>query len=194
MISFRIKNIKITADMGFLAMLAMVSMNQSRLYMYAFLTCIIHELGHMIQIMLTGGNVEKIAFNGAGIKIIPCRTRLLSVWDDISVLLGGSFVNIFTALILILINHGQYNVFIYMNLILGILNLLPFRCLDGGAVILCLAEHFAAYDKHLTIMKFLKVFNIILCIILVFSFRSFIMQNISAIVMIIYLIISEILK
>ena len=194
MISFQIRNIKITADMGFLAMLAMISMNQSRFYMYAFLTCIIHELGHMIQIMITGGNIEKIAFNGSGIKIIPCKTRIFSVWNDISVLLGGSFVNIFTALILILLNHGQYNVFIYMNLILGILNLLPFRCLDGGTVILCLTEHFADYNKQLAIMKFLKIFNIMLCIILVFLFINFIMQNISAIVMIIYLIISEILK
>ncbi len=98
------------------------------------LSCMLHELGHVLMMLLEKRPPRKMTFYGGGI--------LLSAegFGSVRVLLGGVAVNF---LLFILFYFGgtwlggspRLLLFGAVNLLTGLLNLLPIRPLDGGRLL-----------------------------------------------------------
>ncbi len=96
-----------------------------------YAACLIHELGHIAAIRLTGGCVREISLSFLGIKISadPAATRA----KGILVLLCGPAANLISGWICLKL--GIFGFFARFSIAEGIFNLLPLSCLDGGAVL-----------------------------------------------------------
>lgn len=91
------------------------------------LCCILHELGHIAAMLIERKPPRKITFYGGGIL-------LSSDWiSSIPVLLGGCAVNFVLSAVFLL--WGIFPMFGALNLLTGLLNLLPMRPLDGGMLL-----------------------------------------------------------
>lgn len=192
MFIFKIKNTLISADIGFLSVIALISLCGGKNCGYAFAACIIHEAGHLIQMLITSDSIKSVSFTACGIRIKPYKSGIKSISGEISVLLAGPFANFAVALFMLLINGGRYNIFIVINIITGIFNLLPFSELDGGSCFRCAIEYFVSSEMQNFFYYAISIFNIVLCIISDIFLISYGIKNISAWIMTSYLILSEI--
>ena len=97
-----------------------------------------HEAGHLLLIYATGGGINGLRFRAAGLEIVRAA-GLRSYLADAAVSLAGPIFSIIGALSLALSGHWRF--FGAASLMLGLLNLLPIRGLDGGEglfALLCL--------------------------------------------------------
>ncbi|MBQ9897835.1 MAG: M50 family metallopeptidase [Ruminococcus sp.] len=95
--------------------------------------CAVHEAGHLTAMSLTGARVRSVTLSAAGIRIETVRTPLRSVPRDILVLLAGPFANVLMYILLTAAHcPGSFPM---LNLAAAAYNLLPYRTLDGGAVV-----------------------------------------------------------
>jgi Zn-dependent protease len=95
--------------------------------------CIIHEAGHLAAMNLTGARVRSVTLSAAGIRIETVRAPLRSTPRDILVLLAGPLSNVLMYILLTAAHcPGSFPM---LNLAAAAYNLLPYRTLDGGAVI-----------------------------------------------------------
>lgn len=191
MFSFRAGSVKISLDIGFLAVIAVISLYGSSVFIYSFTACIIHELGHLIFICFFNEKVESIAFRATGITIFSAAERMNSFFSDIIILAAGPLLNIVTAFFLLMINKWQINSFIIVNIILGVFNLLPFSALDGGSIIRLMAETFLYDEKYFTVCKVIRMINTMLCISVIIWWIISGNRNITVPVISVFLIISE---
>ena len=101
----------------------------------ALTACLLHELGHLAAMLLFGERPRALYLYAGGIKLIPPR-RSPSRGRQAVILSAGCAVNFLLARISYLIGAERL---MYVNLAVGILNLLPFSALDGGRLAeLCL--------------------------------------------------------
>ena len=97
-----------------------------------FIVCLLHELGHIIALFLSGGHIKKVIFSGSGINMITEKT-LTDMKNSVIAILAGCFVNIiFFILSLFKILPHTFGL---LNLASAVYNLLPYRSLDGGTLI-----------------------------------------------------------
>ncbi len=101
-----------------------------------YISCIAHELGHIMALKLTGGELRSVELGCFGIKMTasPCK----NIKNGIAVLMCGPAVNLLIFAFLWLFGIRGY--LCAFNLAEGIFNLLPFSFLDGGAALELLAE------------------------------------------------------
>ena len=100
-------------------------------------SCALHELGHLVLMTAFGSSPQEIVVYGGGIRITP-DNKQLSKNHDLAVLFGGAAVNFALCLLSYMANGGGF--FCQVNLLLGTLNLLPFRYFDGGRILALLAN------------------------------------------------------
>lgn len=132
MILFRICGVRICIEFGCIAVWAfLLSTGNSKGTLYSLYAVLIHELAHLIVMQLTGTGLRSITFHGCGIRISP-DTRLTGYGRELIVLVAGPLANIIMWLVFPSTGFGQ------AQLILGIMNLLPCRKLDGGAILECI--------------------------------------------------------
>lgn len=117
-----------------------------RLILGFYAACIIHELGHIVAIRLTGGCIREISLSFLGIKISadPAATRI----KGLLVLLSGPAANLLTGWICLRL--GIFGFFARFSIAEGLFNLLPLSCLDGGAALDLLTQG-TKYEKPLKI-------------------------------------------
>ena len=102
-----------------------------------------------------------------------------SFFSDICILIAGPFANIVTAFFSIYLSGGSINIFSVINLVLGIFNLLPFSKLDGGCILILLAESCMKDDKRkyfINLICFLNIFFLMILSVL-YSVKSFSCHN-----------------
>lgn len=90
------------------------------------LSCMLHELGHVLMMLLDGCPPRKMTFYGGGILLSAER------FGSVRVLLGGVAVNF---LLFFVFFFWCSPLFGAVNLLTGLLNLLPIRPLDGGRLL-----------------------------------------------------------
>ncbi len=90
----------------------------------------LHEMGHIAAMMICGINIRKITVTPLGFEIVPGRLYR-SFYEEIAVSLAGCMINLVTFL-LFRASGGMLGLLAETSLILGIMNILPIRCLDGG--------------------------------------------------------------
>jgi membrane-associated protease RseP (regulator of RpoE activity) len=134
LISFKLRGVTLRVEFSFLVFNALVFLfRDSTLILAFYTTCALHESGHILALGLTGGRLSSVSFGAAGIRMETVRTGAEPVMRSLFVLLAGPAVNILVFAAMKLIGCG--GTFPVLNLCAAAYNMLPFRNLDGGAVI-----------------------------------------------------------
>ena len=112
-------------------MLALVLLSAEKPFLLqTLLVCILHECGHGIAMCLTGAGMQELRFCGAGVQIVT-RTAVLSRGRLLCISLAGPVVN----LLCFALFAQEFPETAHLHLYMGLFNLLPYRCLDGGTAI-----------------------------------------------------------
>lgn len=152
---------KISVKYSFLVFNALVFMfRETDLICGFYIACIIHEIGHIAAIRLTGGKVGRIDLSCFGIKMTA--TPPVSLRAGIIVQLSGPFANLLVFFILAAAkNIGYTAVFCLAE---GIFNLLPYKFLDGGAVLETIADGTENETLYHILITVLRIFITVLII------------------------------
>ena len=148
MIRFRIFGLSIRVDFLFVALITFFLLtDQSGVSVIALLACFIHETAHLLAFFAVGYTPRALIFELTGIRLVK-PAQELSPFRDAIVQLAGSAANLLVFLLLCGSLHAvsYWSIFAVTHLLLGIFNLLPLKCLDGGKLLeLCclplLGEH-----------------------------------------------------
>lgn len=102
-----------------------------------------HECGHLAALRLFCGRFGKIRPVPFGLSLALGNT-LISYKKELLVCAAGPLANFLAAGVAVLLAHGLGRCqdwlffFLVCNLLLGLVNLLPVKTLDGGRMVLCL--------------------------------------------------------
>lgn len=108
-------------------------LRDGRLVMTFYTVCAVHEAGHIFALMLVGGRIASVELSGFGIRMNRQKSRIISAKSSVFVLLAGPAANIIMYILMKL--TGCVGDFPMLNLMAAAYNMLPYRSLDGGAVI-----------------------------------------------------------
>lgn len=127
----KLGNCRITVDFGFPAALALILLAADRNFLLKVLAVgLLHECGHGLAMWLTGAGLREIRLCGTGIQM-RTRTAVLSERAQNLIYLAGPAVNLLFGILL----WTAQKELALLHLCMGSFNLLPYRCLDGGAVL-----------------------------------------------------------
>lgn len=155
---------KIKVKFSFLLFNALIFIfRESSLIIGFYAACILHEAGHIWAVYFTGGSVKSIEFSWTGIKMTASASD--SPKSAIFVQLCGPLANL--AAFLLLAVFGRNGYFAVFCLAEGVLNLLPYRFLDGGAILDILTE---LSTEHRKFRIFNGIFKVILSASIVILF------------------------
>lgn len=192
MIFFCLGNVKIFVEFSFIAVCAVLSaVGDLNILMYGFFAVILHEMAHLMSMVILGMKLKSITFHGCGIRICP-EQALFSYWREIIILLSGPLANIL-AYVIIRLFTGDCNLELAnAQLVLGVLNLFPCRRLDGGAAICCIISMSEVCAlKAEIILKFIFIFTPVILITIGFFIG---ISNFTYYVLMCYLLLSEIFQ
>ncbi len=197
MITFSLFNIKFTVSVGFTGLIClMLYIDRSGLILPSITASLIHETGHIFWLFILKAPIEKIS-----LKIGAAEIRgnfLISRKSEILMLFFGPFLNLMTFALTLLFYPYLKSIsllnFALINLILGILNLLPIFSLDGGTILFLLlgSKLSATVSKIIClIVTFIILFALFVLGILVFLKTK---TNPTLILLCIYLLFSILLS
>ena len=119
---------------GFLLLAAWLNyLDRQGIVPLALLSCTLHELGHLLVLLLLGVRVRRLSITAVGAEMEIDRS--LSYGGEVLAALAGPLVNLALALTFCRFSRGW--VFAGLNLVLCCFNLLPVGRLDGGRVLRC---------------------------------------------------------
>ena len=101
-----------------------------------YAVCLLHELGHIAALRLTGGELRSVELTCFGVRMTAAPAADLK--RGAAVLLSGPAANLM--LYAVLTAAGVCRETAELSLAAGLFNLLPFSSLDGGALLDMLAE------------------------------------------------------
>ncbi len=123
------------------------------IFLFCIISSVIHESVHIALYMILYKQIPSLRFSIFGISL---KNNNINPNKNLTILIFAPLTNILIAIIGILNLNIKFQmdvfVFSYINLILGILNLLPIEYLDGGRV------YDIVFYKY---SRFSKIFNII---------------------------------
>lgn len=171
MISVRIKGCTFRIYFSFFVFNALIFMLRDSRIMLAFYTaCAVHESGHIIAMLSCGIRVKAVELSGAGIRIIMQKGGIVPVKSSLFVLLSGPAANIIVFFFVKL--AGCRGDFPLLDLMAAVYNILPYRSLDGGAVIALLTEGTSSERAADTVFFAVKLIFIICAAASVYLFGS----------------------
>lgn len=162
--SIKIKNTEYSVKFSFLVFNALIFLlRDNSIIMNFYAVCIIHEIGHLLAISVTGGKVKSVIFSGTGVTITPEKNSVYELF----VMLAGAGANLIVFFLLYV--SGTGGSFRLLNLATAVYNLLPYRQLDGGASLCILTDgtpNERTINMVLTVAKI--IFSVILLLITLF--------------------------
>ncbi len=108
-------------------------------------SALLHELGHIILMLVLGIGIRGLTVTPLGFEIDPKR-EYKSFYEEIAVSLAGCAVNLLT-FFMFFGTGGLLQVLAETSLLLGIMNIMPVRCLDGGEALNAFLNLFLLPDK-----------------------------------------------
>jgi len=108
-------------------------LQDSSLTLMFYTVCAIHEAGHIAAASFCGIDIVSVDITGFGIIMTTSGRSLVPRRKELAVLLAGPAMNILA----FAIASGPFSV---LNLAAAVYNLLPYRRLDGGAILALLTE------------------------------------------------------
>lgn len=185
MIKFSVGSVALTIDFSFFAVIAILFMTENGYNILCGLSvCFIHEIGHIITMLIMNERIKSIGIYGTGIKIIPYRNPFRAVYRDIIILFSGALLNFITALC----TFSTMPIFSLMNLCIGIFNLLPYRCSDGGEIFTELAEYYGNNFIKQNSYRILRAMSIAVSVLILIMFVHFGIFNFTLVITLVYLI------
>lgn len=166
----KIKNTVYSVKFSFLLFNALIFLlRENSVIMNFYAVCIIHELGHLFAVCITGGKIKSVVFSGTGVVITPEKNSP----HELFVMLSGPCANLAVFIIFNIIGIGQ--TFRLLNLGTAFYNLLPYRQLDGGAGLALLTDGSPHERTVNTVLNCIKVlFSVFLLGLSVFCGREFV--------------------
>lgn len=167
--SITIKNTTYSLNFSFLVFNALIFLlRENDIVMNFYAVCIIHELGHLFAIAITGGKVKSVVFSGTGVIIKPERNSR----HELFIMLAGAGANLIAFAVMYISDIG--GIFRLLNICTAVYNLLPYRQLDGGTALGLIIDgtpHERIINNILTIIKIL--FSIILLTVTILCNNEF---------------------
>jgi Zn-dependent protease len=132
MIEFKLRSVTYRLDFSFFLLWCVVYiLGKESLILPTFIACLVHELGHIVALALSGCKVRRIEFSGVGIKIVPQYGRMLPKRWDCAIIVSGCVSNfLLSGVVLLFKLYPLYDI-AYVSLSLGVFNALPIKSLDG---------------------------------------------------------------
>ncbi|MDR0983941.1 MAG: metalloprotease family protein [Ruminococcus sp.] len=132
MIIFKIFGVVIRIDFFFLAFLAVIfSIKYYKLAFLVITASVIHELVHIIFLYIYGGRLSEVEFLGLGIMMKANGRETVSRRRDAIIALSAPIFNILLGCA-VLFSGGSW--FGYINIAIGLWNILPIKGLDGATL------------------------------------------------------------
>lgn len=157
--------VRVRVDISFLAIIALAAVyGRGEKLASAAAVCAVHEFGHIIALYLVGGSLRSVTFLGAGIKLEPDRSRMLPMIGEALVLISGPLANVLMSVFSGAFGKLSQEIFAF-GLGAAFFNLLPYRSLDGGSLILLLSGN---SPTAVSVMRFLQFgisgFLLVMCL------------------------------
>ncbi|MFT3952455.1 MAG: hypothetical protein QM689_11030 [Oscillospiraceae bacterium] len=193
MLELSLCGIRLKMSFSFFAILAVVLAIDSRApVLTALLCCLFHELGHIFFMCLYGIPPKSILLYGGGFRLEPNRGRMISVRQDVTILLAGSGANLalYGFSTLFFAGAPALATFARANLIFGLFNLLPFKYFDGGQV----AEKLFGESHHYATVRIYRLVRLVLAGLVagvLFYLVFFCKMNASLLLTLLYVVVSE---
>lgn len=152
--SFRFLKIDFYISVPFAVMLAFLLILDSTGYMSASILAVaLHEAGHLVAMKLTHCEPRSVRCCIGGMTIVSNRFTVAK--DSIIIALSGPMVNLILAAVLWLIGSYVNNLlilaFAVVQLLVGTVNLLPVKGLDGGTVLSILLQKQTKFNPNLVV-------------------------------------------
>lgn len=162
---------RIRVHFSFFAFNALIFLLRDGILIMNFYTvCAVHEAGHIIAAVLSGRRIISADISGFGIRMQTRQNRLSSVSEELFVLLSGPGANLLLYLLMNTLSCGGS--FPILNLAAAVYNLLPYRQLDGGALIDVLTAGTPCEAAAVKVLSAAKLLLSGLLLVLVLHFGS----------------------
>ncbi len=137
MLELHIGRLRFCFGFSFFLLLAVVCRWQAgSMLLLSFLAILLHEIGHLLAMLLTKTAVKSINFTAFGVHIVRSAVQFVPPLRLVVVYLAGPAVNLLFALLFLgSSREGMAGYFGAVNLLLGLLHLLPAGSLDGACAL-----------------------------------------------------------
>ncbi len=185
---FKIKSTKRELSFTFLALILLATnFDKEGILLISLISSAFHELVHIAFIIAFGGRISVISFSILGGNIKRSKALKLTNIKEFFISIGAPTTNIIVGALLLLF---KLNLWGYINLIIGIFNILPFYDFDGGRGLFYLLSNYLDYSSVIKILNFTSI----LSAILVSSFTATVFFNsktgFSMLILCVYMIIA----
>ena len=188
MIEFKLKSSRILIDFSFFAVIALFLLTNSGFGMAALCACGLHELSHLIMMIIFRVSADEILFYGAGICISSREISRADKLPRILILTAGCAGNIFAAAFLFLMGH---NVAAVINLLTAFFNILPIGSFDGAQLLKYFAISRCKPENVDKIVRFAEIISAVMLSVIVILFGGI---SISLTVIILYIVFISSIK
>lgn len=165
MIEVKIKNTCVRLSFTFFAVTALFLLTNSGFGFAALCACGLHELCHLIMMIVFGIKADEILFYGAGICISSREISRAEAIPRIIILSAGCIGNLFAALLL---NCTGNTVAAAINLFTALFNILPIGSLDGAQILKFIAVSCCKPENVDKIMRFAGIISAIILASVIF--------------------------
>ncbi|MBR0423474.1 MAG: site-2 protease family protein [Clostridia bacterium] len=168
--------------------------DKSGIVSYGFLFALVHEIGHILAMMLFKVKIEKIKFGFINIDLVSSGSdKIIKDKINIIILLSGFFANMlffwFFYICFFYIGEKMYYFWSMQNLFIGILNLLPIDSLDGGKILRIILNKYFDFFLVEKILKYTSFIILIPLFLIGVCVLFYSWCNFSLVILAIYLII-----
>ncbi|MCH5207315.1 MAG: hypothetical protein J1F04_00405 [Oscillospiraceae bacterium] len=132
MIEFKVVNTYLQFSFTFFVTTAFFLITNSGFGMAALCACGIHELSHLVLMIIFGIPADEILFYGAGIRISSREISRAGKLPRALILIAGCAGNIIAAAVMLIAGN---NVASAINLFTSFFNILPIGSLDGAQLL-----------------------------------------------------------
>ena len=146
----------------------------------------IHECGHIAAMMICGVKVERITVYPFGLDI-RVKQRMISYKQELLIKSAGILVNI-TAVLCCLPFNALF--FLFANITLALLNIMPITSLDGGDILEIILSMFLDPTCVSEIMKTISFVVILLLWLIAVYVLFYTNYNFSLFIICVYLFVS----
>ena len=127
---FNIGKTRVRISFSFFALILLACVwNNEQIFHITIVVSLIHELVHLLVIVLFGAVCSEICFSVAGGEIVRGE-YMLTNYKEAIISLSAPVFNIITGAVLLLIDRES--TWGGVNLVIGLFNLLPYDTFDGG--------------------------------------------------------------
>lgn len=190
MLRFKVGGTTVIICFSFLAILAfLMSMCGQEVLLASLFAAVFHESGHLLIMKMYSMKINRVMLYGAGIKIKYYKTVNMGILCETAVIMSGCCVNFILAGILFFIPERTFYMtdFMNANIAVGIFNLMPVKCFDGGRFLRMIYEH--TFHSYRTVCIFENIISVLFIIIIIIAALILGISNLSLYFTLIYFLL-----